>query len=120
MKTYAHVATTTLVATTLPAYAGSLARFLERQAAAKAAALAEAQQEQTLHDMRANITSLVAEAGLFTEEEQLRANDNVHQTTCVAQLQRWFRNVYRIYQERALSLGVSFADGTSTHFSVAA
>ncbi|WP_324671510.1 hypothetical protein [Hymenobacter sp. GOD-10R] len=98
------------VSATLRRYTGPLSRFLEKQAEAKSQAVAEAAKADTLRAMRNNVLSLVEDTALFTDTERLRTNDSVYQTTCVAQLQRWFRNVYRVSQERtarALRLGTS-------------
>ncbi|SNR92579.1 hypothetical protein [Hymenobacter mucosus] len=116
MQTATTKATTATVAQHLPAYTGPLGRFLQRQEEVKQAA----QQAETLRAMRANIMAVMNDAYLFSEVELLRANDSVYQCECVAQLQRWFRNVYRVYQEREASLRMGFADGSYVHIPVQA
>ncbi|TGE07713.1 hypothetical protein [Hymenobacter fodinae] len=109
-------ATTATVAAHLSAYTGPLANFLKRQAEVKAAA---AEQQAALQAMRANITGLVSDPHLFTDTERLLTNDSVYQCESIPQLQRWFRNVYRVYQEREGSLQLGFADGSYIQLSVA-
>ena len=70
--------------------------------------------------LRGNVLALVEEPYVFTDTERLRTNDSVYQCECVAQLQRWFRNVYRVYALRSEALQVSFADGSSVLMAVAA
>jgi len=82
----------------LTRYTGPLGRFLEQQQAEKAAA--------TLRAMRTNITEML-DAELFSSEECQRCTASVEGCQCVARLQRWFRNVYRVRQERQLALAVA-------------
>lgn len=60
--------------------------------------------------MRANILSLVEERAFFSKAEYLRTDESVHQTDCIVQLQRWFRNVHRLYLERQAALHPTAAD----------
>ena len=110
MKTQAPAATIVAASKT---YTGPLGRFLQKQAEVKAAA-----HTATLRSMRANIMEMMIEP-LFSPAERLRANDSVYQTTCVAQLQTWFRNVYRVYTERAAALCMTFEDGSRCFLPVA-
>jgi hypothetical protein len=111
MKTHAPAAILK-VAATLPTYTGPLGRFLKKQAEAKAAAA-------TLAAMRANVLDLVEE-DQFTEAERAAAAVRVTACSCVAQLQRWFRNVYRVLTERRALLCLGFADGSFASFPVQA
>ncbi|WP_324675104.1 hypothetical protein [Hymenobacter sp. GOD-10R] len=81
----------------LTRYTGPLGRFLEQQREEKAAAI--------LRSMRTNITGML-DAELFSSEECQRCTANVEQCHCVAQLQRWFRNMYRVRTERQLAQAV--------------
>ena len=105
-------ASSTKVAATVPHYAGPLGRFLARQDVARATA--------ALDTMRANIMGLVEDPNLFSEEERTRATANVASCLCLAQLQRWFRNVYRLLKQRENSLHMGFINGTYTRIPVAA
>jgi hypothetical protein len=82
----------------LTRYTGPLGRFLETQREEKAAAI--------LRSMRTNITEML-DAELFSSEECQRCTANVEQCQCLAQLQRWFRNVHRLRTERQLALAVA-------------
>jgi len=104
------------VAPRRPTYTGPLARFLKKQAEVKEARTTATQ----LATMRANVLALVEDPHLFSEAERTRAAANVAGCHCLAQLQRWFRNVYRLLKERETSLHMAFADGSYTHLSVTA
>jgi Ni,Fe-hydrogenase I large subunit len=107
------------VAPRRPVYTGPLARFLKKQAEVKEATK-QAQQQDTLRAMRVNIMELVSDPYLFTDAERLRTNDSVYQTTCLAKLQTWFRNVYAVLKQRETSLRMAFEDGTYCHIPVTA
>ena len=109
MQTATTLATAVTVA---PAYTGPLGRHIAHQQA-------QAQQQATINAMRANIAAMMIEP-LFDAGEQLRCNDSIYQTECVAKLQTWFRNVYRVYQERESSLYMAFNDGTCAFLPVTA
>ena len=119
MKPNALLATALTVATNLPAYTGPLSRFLKRQAQVTADASAKAEQ-RTLSAMRHNVLALVEDPCLFTDAERLRTNDSVYQCSCVAQLQRWFRNVHRVYEQRSQVFRSSLADGSTVSMALAA
>lgn len=112
MLTATNGATTTPVASPTSKYSGPLGRSLKKQADEQAAA--------TLSAMCNNVLGLVEDQELFTDEERAKTLDKVEQCQCVAQLQRWFRNVYRVYQDRVGSLRFAFADGSSVQMAVAA
>ena len=115
MKTHAPAATSMKVAGTLPTYRGPLGRFLAKQAEVQQARQAAA----TLANMRANVLSLVEE-DQFTPTERARTLASVGTCACVAQLQRWFRNVYRVLNERRNSLISCNADKSFSHLLVQA
>ena len=103
-------------AATPKTYNGPLGRALAR----KAAEILPPATETLLHTMRVNILELVADRDLFSEVEHLRTNDSVYQCQSMAKLQTWFRNVYRVRQQRQMSLRLAFADGTYCHLPVQA
>lgn len=111
MQTAAPAATSLKVAATLPSYSGPLGRFLHKQSEARAAAA-------VLASMRANVLGLLDDNDLFTDAERLATAASVNDCPCVAQLQRWFRNVYRLRSERETSLRMAFADGSYCHIPV--
>ena len=71
-----------------------------------------------LHKLRTGIVAVLAETTLFSDEERLRANDSVYQCEDVAQLQRWYYGVHRVYQERKDALYLPFADGSGMYLPV--
>jgi hypothetical protein len=111
MQTATAAATSLKVAATLPSYSGPLGRFLHRQTEARAAAA-------TLVSMRANVLGLLDDYHVFTDAERATAAAAVALCPCVARLQRWFRNVYRLRTERETSLRMAFADGSYCHIPV--
>ena len=115
MKPNALAATALTIAANLPAYTGPLSRFLKRQAQVTVEA-----EQRTLSAMRYNVLALVEDPCLFTETERLRTNDSVYQCTCLAQLQRWFRNTYRVYKQRRQVLRSSLAEGSTVSMALAA
>lgn len=110
MQTATITATSPTVAATLPGFRGSLSDFsaVQLQAIAKA---------QTLQSMRANILYLVEDTQLFTDTERKAAAASVANCQCVAQLQRWFRNVSRLERHRGAWLHEASTDGTYYSFS---
>ncbi|QIX62289.1 hypothetical protein HER32_14320 [Hymenobacter sp. BT18] len=117
MQTATTAATSPKVAATLPRYKGPLGRFLKKQQEAKEAA-AEAQKLATISSMRNNVLGLVEDPHLFSDAERARTAASVAGCGCVARLQRWFRNVYRIAKHREDCLQLAFADGSTTFFPV--
>lgn len=93
MQTAAPAAPSLKVAATLPHYSGPLGRFLHEQTQARAAAA-------TLASMRANVLGLVEDQALFNKVERAATEASVAKCQCVAQLQRWFRNLYRLRSSR--------------------
>ncbi|NVO33271.1 hypothetical protein [Hymenobacter lapidiphilus] len=110
MQTAANPGTANAMPTRI--YTGPLGRHIARQEATAA-------EQATIRAMRANIMGMMIEP-LFNPAERLRANDSVYQTECVAKLQRWFRNVYRVYKERENSVYLAFNDGSYARLPVAA
>ncbi|MBT9395339.1 hypothetical protein KLP40_19385 [Hymenobacter sp. NST-14] len=111
MKTSLHAAAPLKVAAALPAYAGSITNFLQKQAEAQAA---ESRRVAVLNELRRGILVAVADPYFFNPDEQQRTQSSVARTQCADQLQRWLRNVTRVADERETALRMSFADGTCT------
>lgn len=109
MKTQLGTAATRTVATTLPTDMGPLGQFLQKQAEARIL------RQDLLHCLRAGIMNTLAETMLFSEAERLQARENVHSCKQVAQLQRWYYNVHRLYQERLASFYLFYADRLGRH-----
>jgi hypothetical protein len=86
---------------------------LARQAEVKASAA-------ILASMRANVLDLVEDPALFSEAERTATAASVAHCNCLVQLQRWFRNVHRVLNERRNSLCFGFAFGTYSHIPVQA
>jgi hypothetical protein len=74
----------------------------------------------TINTLRHNVLALVEQPDMFTDTERLRTNDSVYQCDCVAQLQHWFRNVYRVYEQRIAALQLCLVDGSSVLMAIAA
>jgi hypothetical protein len=98
---------TVSVAAALPQYRGPLGRFLEQQREAAEAQAQAAMAAATVRSMRANVLAMVQESPMFSEAERISTAVSVEACECVVQLQRWFRNVHRLRQERedAVHLG---------------
>lgn len=84
------------VSPTLPRYRGPLARFIARQHAATA----EAEAAARLATMRNNVQAMLDEPGLFSEAERTAGAVALAACHCLARLQRWFSNVYRLLVSR--------------------
>ncbi|TGE24761.1 hypothetical protein E5K00_06020 [Hymenobacter aquaticus] len=64
-------------------------------------------QAMMLSTMRRNILGMLEDTAVFDRAECLRCAENVQKCDCVARLQRWFRNVYRVRTERELAQAVA-------------
>jgi hypothetical protein len=64
-------------------------------------------QAMLLNTMRRNILAILSDTTVFDQAECQRCRDNVQGCQCVARLQRWFRNVYRVRNERELAQTVA-------------
>ncbi|WP_149866979.1 hypothetical protein [Solirubrum puertoriconensis] len=101
----------------MPRYKGPLGNFLKEQHRLKDEKARAVMAAATLRSMRTNVLALVEDSPVFSPVERQRTAESIEQCQCIAQLQRWFRNVYRLRNEREESLQLAYAEGTCTFIS---